>query len=238
MTKSYQTLKDIILHYAEDKKYFSIEMLREILIAEKHTYANQTLKQTLNQLVKEKSLFDAGRGWYSTIERRYVLDSELIDPFIKQISEKYPFLPFCCWSTGQLRSHAHHMMARHVIFLYVERDLMPDIFDYLRSIYQAYLNPTQKEANKSFTAEEKTLVIRPSISRQPEHIHYATIEKILVDLLIEMRALWLMDDTEYSKIFNDVIFNNRIDISLLLKYSEIRKVRKEFEQLGNIPKQL
>lgn len=226
------------MQYAKEKPYFSIEALRKYLSAGNDTFANQTLKQALSQLNKEKSLFDAGRGWYSTIERKYVLDTELIDPFIKQMSDKYPFLPFCCWSTGQLRSHAHHMMTRFVIFLYIERDLMPDIFDYLRSIYNAYLNPTRKEANKSFTAEEKTLVIRPSISRQPEHIHYATIEKILVDLLAEMRALWLMDDSEYTRIFNDVILNNRVDISLLLKYSEIRKVRKEVERLLDIPKQL
>ena len=216
-----------------------MEMLKKVLAAEKHDFANQTFKQNLNQLTKEKAIFDAGRGWYSTVEQAYKLDTEPVDIFIKMMSEKYPFLPFCCWSTGQLRSHAHHMLARYVIFLFTDRDFMPDVFDYLRATdYKVYLNPTLQEARKNFSIEDNTLVIRPSISRQPQDIHYATIEKILVDIFVESEDLWLMDKNEYQKIFLDVISNNRINISLLLKYSEIRRVRNEIEKLINIPKQL
>lgn len=211
-------------------------MVKTFLETENLAYAGQTVKQTLNQLIKEQNIYTAGKGWYSTIASVYSLDTEPIDPFIEMMAVKYPLLPFCCWSTGQLRSHAHHMLSRYVTFLYLDRDFMPDIFEYVRTTdYHAYLNPTRKEAKKNFRIETNTLVIRPSISRQPQDIHYATIEKILVDLLVESENLWIMEKSEYNRIFNNLLFRNRIDVSLLLKYSQIRKVRPEVELLLNIP---
>jgi len=229
-------LKDIVIKYAEGKKYFSIEMLKMYLTSQNHDFASQTVKQNLNTLTKEKKIFNAGRSWYSTISESYQLDTEPVDDFIQVLSNQFPFLPFCCWSTGQLRAHAHHMLTRFVLFLYAEKDLLTDIFDYLRiTHYETFLNPTQKEARKLFNIEEKTVVIRPNISRQPVDNHYATIEKILVDLLIELERLWIMDKNEYQIIFKNITIKNRINISSLLEYGNRRKVKKEIENMLSIP---
>ena len=85
-----ETLKEVILHYAEGKKYFSMEMLKKVLAAEKYDFAKQTLKQNLNHLTKEKTIFDAGRGWYSTLPETLKLDKSTLEPTVQNILEQFP----------------------------------------------------------------------------------------------------------------------------------------------------
>ena len=60
-----------------------MEMLKKVLAAEKYDFANQTLKQNLNRLTKEKTIFDAGRGWYSTLPETLKLDKSTLEPIIR-----------------------------------------------------------------------------------------------------------------------------------------------------------
>ncbi len=61
--------------------------------------------------------------------------------------------------------------------------------------------------------------------------HFATIEKILVDLWIEKNKLYLMDEWEYKDIFRSVVGRYRINMGALLCYSQRRKMKKVFERL-------
>lgn len=104
---------------------------------------------------------------------------------------------------------------------------MSGIYDFLKDFgYDTWLNPRGNNARK-FSIGDKTIVIRPAISRESSSGHFADIEKILVDFLVEASALNLMDDDEYYRLLDNVLMAGRIDIGALLNYARRRKLKTE-----------
>lgn len=93
--------------------------------------------------------------------------------------------------------------------------------------YDAWLNPRGNEAQK-FSVGKKTVVIRPSISRESSNVHFANIEKILVDIFVEATTLNLMDEDEYFHIFGSILESGRINVGTLLNYAGRRKLKTEW----------
>lgn len=231
-----ENIKDAIKLYTSDKKYFNIEMVKAHLDDRKIAYSDVTVKQYLFNLKEESVIHDAGRGWYSTIEKPFELDTEPIQSIINNIKSKFPLLTFSVWSTEQVKSFFHHTLAKFVTFVYSDRDYLSSLFDALKGAgYSPYLNPTQHESRKSFTIDERTVVVRPSISEEPVQTHYATIEKILIDLFIESDKLMLMDKSEFDFVFSNIAGQFRINVPRLLRYSKRRKIEEDIKNLLNIP---
>ena len=109
--------------------------------------------------------------------------------------------------------------------VHVDRDLMARVFDFFRDArYNAYLNPTRREAQKSFSVGEKTVVVRPNVTKAPVDGHLARIEKILVDLRVELESLLLMDVGEFQEMSQRAVTSQRIEISSLMSYAKRRRL--------------
>ena len=220
--------KDLLRNEIEKKlngnrRYFSREDLRDLIPEERLA----TLNRYLVDFNKEGILYGAGRGWYSFVKQSFELDRQPIKKIVAAIEKKYPLLSFSVWSTEQLKSFAHHMLTRFVTFIYLDRDAMSGVFDFLKdSGYDVWLNPRGNDVRK-FTIEEKTAVIRPVITRERSSGHLANIEKILVDLFVEASALNLIDEDEYYRILQNTLITGRIDIGALLNYAKRRKLNTE-----------
>ncbi len=191
------------------------------------------MKQTLYYIKKEKHLFGAGRGWYSTIKTPFRLEKKPVKGTINEIKEHFQILSFSCWSIQQIRSYFHHLPNKFITFVYTDVDSIGPVYDFLRDIYpNTYLNPGQNEVRKNFVIQENTMILRPEISEEPREGHFARIEKILVDLYIEKDRLNLIDGWEYNQIFENITQQFRIDISKLSRYAYRRKVRNSiFENI-------
>lgn len=229
MTKKNNTdSRDLLKNEIEKKlkghqQYFSREDLRN-LVSEVHL---GTFNKYLVDFGKEGILYGAGRGWYSFIKQSFELDRVPVKKIIMAMEKKYPLLSFSVWSTEQLKFFAHHMLARFVTFVYVDRDAMGGVYDFLKdSGYDVWLNPRGNDARK-FSIGEKTVVIRPTITRERSSGHAADIEKVLVDLLVEASDLKLMDEDEHSRILGNVIAAGRVDVGALLNYAKRRKLKTE-----------
>ncbi len=227
MTKKNNTdFRDLLKNEIEKKlkshrRYFNREDLRDLV----PDVRLGTFNKYLVDFGKEGILRGAGRGWYSFIKQPFELDQRPVKKIIAVMEKKYPLLSFSVWSTEQLKSFAHHMFVRFVTFVYVDRDAMAGVYDFLKdSGYDVWLNPRGNDARK-FSIGEKTVVIRPAITRQRSSGHLADIEKILVDLLIEASDLKLMDEDEHSRILGNVLAAGRIDVGALLNYAKRRKLK-------------
>lgn len=222
--------KDILKNEIEKKlksnrKYFSREDLNKLLSEGRSDIQAATLNRYLVDFSKEGVLHGTGREWYSFIEQSFELDREPVKKIVTALEKKYPLLSFSVWSTEQLKSFAHHMLTRFVTFVYLDRDAMSGIYDFSKDAgYEVWLNPRGDDAQK-FSVGEKTLVIRPTISRERSSGHFADIEKILVDLFVEAAALNLLDEDEYYRILVNVLTSGRIDIGALLNYAKRRKLK-------------
>jgi hypothetical protein len=220
--------EEVIPALRERSPYFNVASIRRLL-AEKNIHVKrETLNHYVCELRIDSQIYSAGRGWYSVIEQEFRLSSKPVAELVSSLEKHFPFLEYTCWSTQQINRFMHHLLAKYVQFVFTERDAMNSIFDYLNDAgYDAYLNPTRREANKSFSVTEKTVVIRPIITKSPVHGHLAPIEKILIDLNIELKAFQLMDHSEFRKMSQNLVSSERVVMSELLSYARRRKVALE-----------
>lgn len=210
----------------EQCDYVSIDQVRNYLEGEHVSFSDGTIKEYLYRLQRKNVVYDAGRGWYSTIEQPYQLKTGPVEELIEDMNDRFPFLEFCVWSTRQIASHYHHLPTKFHYFIYTEKNQMDAIYDYLVTEGEnAYQNP-RKPNKKHFETTEETYIVRPSISKQPCHDHLATIEKLLVDLYKEKEDLNFLSGREYIRIFENIVGHWRIQASKLISYANRRGVRE------------
>jgi hypothetical protein len=212
-------LEERIRELVEKCDYVGIDQVRDYLKGENVSFSGQTIKEYLYRLQKEGVVQDAGRGWYTTIGKKFKLDTSAIDGLVETLDEKFPFLEFCVWSTRQIASYYQHMLGKFHYFIYTEKNTEKSVYDFLigenKNVYQNPRKPDQKH----FETTKETYIVRPSISKQPCIEHCAPIEKILVDLYVEQRELNLTSRQEFKRVFENITGQYRIEASKLLSYA-------------------
>jgi len=223
-------LPDLMASHA----YFSTGALREYLEKQKLTYSPQTINTYISRMKGEGAIYGAGRGWYSSVTEAYETDTESVSEVVSNLESRFPMLEFACWSTGQLNPFLEHQLGKFVSFVYVERDVMNSVYEFLKDAgWTAYLNPTMQEAKKFFSVGEKTMVVRPHIEKAPLDGHFARIEKLLVDLHVERENLNLLDADEFGEAAQRLITTKRIELAKLIMYAGQRKV--DWRELFSAP---
>lgn len=225
--EEFYKIQKYIIEFSSGRKYFNIKLVRDYFNKNDLEYSYNYIKQELHNLCKKKAFYNAGYSWYSTLPQKYQLDTSSLEKIIEQVNSNYPFLTYSIWTTRQLIRHYHHIPTKFVTFIYMEREAMEPLRDFfLDANYEVYLNPYPIEIRKSYFPGEENIVLRPGITEEPVNEKFATIEKILVDLFVEKDKLYLMDEWEYRQIFKSITDYYRINIALLLRYSQRRKVKK------------
>jgi hypothetical protein len=214
-----KTITDSIERLLERAPYFSINALRESLAE----YKPDTVKVYLSQLKIKGAVFDAGRGWYSSLGESYRLDTSPVKKLVGELKEAFPLLDFACWSTAQLNETLRHQLAKHVHFAYVERDAIDSVADWLRNNgYRPCVNPGKKE-RQSFVIEEKSVVVLPLTSETPHQNGFAKIEKVLVDVLADTSDFSIISIPEVTEGAKNLLRSFRVDMAALTRYSDRRK---------------
>jgi DNA-binding transcriptional MerR regulator len=229
-----KTIKDYIIKYSKKNIYFNLDEIKKYLKENKIKFTHNTLKQNIYLLKKKKILYSAGRGWYSTIEKEFKLDKQPIEDIVQLIHSKYPLLEFSCWSTEQIKGYFHHLPSQFVAFIYSDKDYLSTIKDFLNEKnYNVYLNPHKHEIEKFVELKnKKNIILRPSIIFYSLiENNYAKIEKILIDLFLEIKKINLIDKEECLKMFINVITNYRIDLAKSLAYAYSRKIDDEIKKI-------
>ena len=226
MTSGKKTIKDEIIEFAKGRYYFRFDELRQSLVNQHSGLSNDTLKKTLYLLKKAGGIFDAGRGWYSTIAQECRLDKAPVQEMEQLIKRSFPFLDFRCWSTLQLRDYFHHMPNWFVSFVYSDIDSLQAVKDLLTDHnYNTYLNPLKQEARKFIELREKTVILRPLVVyRSARSMPALEPEKAIVDLYLETELTNLLDREEYRRLFLALIRSCRINVAAMLDYARNRKV--------------
>jgi hypothetical protein len=221
-----------LLQKVNSAKYASVDGLRKKLQLRKKKIPSTTLYATLHRFVGAKTIFDAGKGWYSTIQTPFTPQYEPIKEITRQLENQFPQLQYSVWSTEQLQPFAHHLMSRFTTFIYTEKDAISSVTEFLQSQkHTVYPNPKQADVEKYVATSDRRIIVRALVTEEPLDGHYATIEKTLIDLFLEKDRLFLMDGAEYKRIFEGIIFSNRINIGRLLRYAARRELKSSVMKL-------
>ena len=221
-------IKESIINYSKNKYYFHINDLKRYLIENQIKFEEDTLKKYLYLLKKNEIIYSAGRGWYSNIQKEFNLNTQPINKIMKLLLEKFPLLKFSCWSTEQLKGFFHHLPNQFVTFIYVDKDFLSTLKDFLtENNYNTYLNPNKVDAEKFVELKTKTIILRPSVSfRISKEKNLTKIEKILVDLFMETKKTDLIDKEEYIKLISNIILDYRINMAEMLDYADRREAKE------------
>jgi hypothetical protein len=221
--KKANSVVELIALLLEQAPYFSIDVLRQYLVAQGFDYKPDTVKTYLSRQKKAGKIFDAGRGWYSSIAKPYKLDTAPVEKLVGELKTAFPLLEFACWSTAQLNDMLRHQLAKPVLVAYVERDAINSVADWLRENgYRPTVNPGKKE-RKSFVAEENTVVVLPLVSKSPCENGFAPIGKIVVDVLADTPDFSIINIPEFIEGARSVISSERVDISEFMSYATRRE---------------
>ena len=222
------TIKESIIDYARDKYYFHINDLKKYFTEKGIKFEEDTLKKYLYLLKKNEFIYPSGRGWYSNIQKEFELNIEPTEKIIKLLIEKFPLLEFSCWSTEQLKRFFHHLPSQFITFIYTDKDFLSTLRDFLtENYYNIFLNPSKIEAEKFIELKAKTIILRPSVSsRISKEKNLTKIEKILVNLFMEMKKISLINKDEYIKIISNIILNYRINMAEMLDYADRREAKE------------
>ena len=111
--------------------YFSMADVRAWLQQRGVACPPPVLRDYLSQFMRSRLIHDAGRGWYSRIASPRVLNAKPVARLARQVEQAFPLLDFACWSTEQVRSFGHLLLARFVAFIHTERDALASVADRL-----------------------------------------------------------------------------------------------------------
>lgn len=215
--------------------YFSLAAVKRSLIAAGIELADDTLREYMSEAMAAGIVADAGRGWYSRHEKPVSLDPKPITKIIREVKRAFPLLDFCCWSTVQFNSFAHHLIAQPTIFLYTESDALETVAGFLKKEgWDAWSNPGKSIAERFVHPGDRTVVLRPAIVKQPEtKDHVAPIEKALVDLVIEAEKLKLLDTPEVQRIIDAALGAGLLQLAVLLAYAEGKREKFESQEVAH-----
>lgn len=209
--------------------YFSLAAVKRALDSAEIKLTDNTLREYMSEAMSSEIVSDAGRGWYSRHEKPVSLDPKPVSKIIREVRKAFPMLDFCCWSTVQFNPFAQHLIAQPMIFLYAESDTLESVTETLReSGWDAWADPGRNEVQQFIRPGERTVILRPSILKQPEsRNHVAPIEKALIDLKIEASRLQLMDSAEVQRIIDAVLGSGILQLTVLFGYSETKREKIE-----------
>ncbi|MBI2924103.1 MAG: hypothetical protein HYY24_00165 [Verrucomicrobia bacterium] len=216
-------MRELLNKRLASRPYVSVVAVRNDLAEAGGKLLPATLNSYLVEFTRAGLIHDAGRGWYSSLAVPFTLNREPLSSLVQQLNRAFPLLDFSCWSTEQIASSGHHLLAKFVSFVHTDRDSMQSVFEFLRDKgFDAHLNP-RGAAAAHFVVRQRTVVVRPKVTTQPAEDHFVTIEGLLVDLFVERRDLRLIDSGEYFQILGNVIRAGRVLVGRLVEYAGKRK---------------
>ncbi len=225
------TIKNIIKEFSSDKNYFSLKQFKTFLKRQNYKYSDASIKKYLKELIDEKNIFSAGRGFYSKIPNEFIIDASSINSLIETVRQKFPLLEFSLWSTKQINFAFHHTQNKFFTFIYADKDSLIYLRDFLiDQDYSVFLNPIKSDLVKTSFNNENSLVLRNYIIHSLSNSNISPIEKILVDLFLETDRINIIDISEYSRIFEYFLTNYCLNLSALLDYAERRKNLTKIKQ--------
>lgn len=200
---------------------------------------DETLKKTtvnwrIRQLVEKGVMQRIGRGTYKLGQQKEFapLLSEDLKSIYGNLKEKFPFLDVCIWSTQWLVSWMLHIPFIHETIIEVEKGAEESVFYFLSSEREnVFLNPKKDILEKYAKHATDIIIIKNLVTGSPlqnmDNVQIPTLEKILVDLLVDSELLSAYHGRDLESIFENAFRYNTINMDKLLRYAG-RRGKKEF----------
>ena len=206
-TNAKASLSQILGKAAAKHRYVSLAWIRDRM----PKVSPNTLRGYISEAMANGEIHSAGRGWYSPLAVRAVLDQKPTEGLSELLAKRFPLLPHAVWSTAQINPWLEHTLGKETLFVNTPSDAVADVAAFLRqSGWTVVVNPTKK-TGADFVTNEKQVVLR-GVRRELDEM---TPERFLIELLLENRRLGILDEAERQAASRRWIESRRFDLTFL-----------------------
>ena len=232
-----KTKKEKIIEYLQTSKedFISKKSIKQFIEVNDINVTSETLNSYIKEFKAQKIIYSAGRGWYTTVEKTGKLRTEPVEKIVSLLEKEYPFLEFNCWSTEQIQPYLHHLLGKHLTYVYTSREAISNVVDTLRdSGYSVLENPSKNELKESISKLNIDVIVRASIEREPTNdTHYSPIEKVIIDLVYENNMGEMYSETEITEAVKRMLKALYIDVASFTYYAYQKNI--EIKEMPNDP---
>lgn len=223
----YQKIADMI----PDNKVIRKEELLEITDTLNIEINQSSIFWLIRKMIDANLIMRIGRNQYCLTKgnkgkKQYVYQpSKRLTGIIAMLEAEYPLVEFQVWEAIQFNYFVNHQIAHNTLFVEVESMVEESIYEFLRDEYDGNVLLKPDADTFGLYATENTIVISNLITETPrnkETPHLILLEKLLVDMMCSKIISDLVEESEYSTVFEEVFSKYVIDEKRLFRYARRR----------------
>ena len=189
-----------------------------------------TINWRIYKLIDLGILKRVGRGKYSLGEQK-IFTPEItsdIESIYSMVGKQFPYLEKSIWTTKWLNQWMLHIPNTHLIILEVEKEAEENVFYHLKeSRKNVFLYTEEGIINKYADDDTDIVIIKNLITDSPlqniKTVEVPTIEKIVVDLIVDTELFSAYQGRDLDSIIENAVEYYTINNDKLLRYANRRR---------------
>lgn len=189
-----------------------------------------TVSWRIYNLVEKGIIQRIGRGKYKLGKQKEftpLLSKENQILYLK-LKEEFPFLDISIWSTKWIAQWMLHIPSNYETIIEVEKGSEENVFYFLSDIKDnVFLNPSKDILDKYANRKKNVIIVKNLITDAPlkeiEKTTIPSIEKILVDLIVDDKLYASYQGSDLDMIIENSFQYNTINKDTLLRYADRRR---------------
>ncbi|MEZ4886869.1 MAG: DUF6577 family protein [Chitinophagales bacterium] len=220
--------------YIEGKIYLTKEDVITFYKQLEPNRSKKTIEWRIHDLQNKGIIQVVGRGIY-TLKTKQIFEPYFSSYFQKIYSianNGFVLEAHSICSTEWLNYFTKHQFIKFLYVIEVDKEALEPVFHQFRDEgYQnVFLNPNKQLMQDYVLGQEKSIVIKPLVSRAPiqevENIFIPTLEKLLVDLVADKHIYYIYQGRELDRIYEDATDRYALNFSTLWSYAKRRNKQK------------
>lgn len=228
---------NLCLQGVQNKQTFSKQDLKDSFRAAGYTLGDTAFTVELQKMVTGNYIVREKKNVYSLRTDktfyRHIYSDEAIE-LATLLHNRFKGMKFTIFELEQLNRFVNHIIAQNVIYLYVEKDLIPYVFDFLYDKYIGHilLDPTNKEYRLYWNSN--LIIVLPLITQYPADkmvYWHESLEKYLVDIVAERIIRSSFADGEYPRIFEQAFRFYQLNTASMMRYAKRRHADEKIKAI-------
>ncbi|MCD8293749.1 MAG: hypothetical protein LUE27_00675 [Clostridia bacterium] len=222
------------------KDTFTKQDLRQSFIDAGYTLGNTSFTMELQKMVTENIIRRLQKNTYtldtSKVFYRHIYTDEAIE-IATWLHDQFKYLTFVIFELDQLNAFLNHLIARNVIYVFVEKECVSYIFEVLYEKYNRSVlrDPTLDMFGLYF--DTNTIVVLPLVKQYPADkmvFWHENLEKFLVDSIAEPTIRTTFSSGEYPGMFRQAFESFRINKASLMRYARRRHADEKLRRIADM----
>lgn len=233
-------LKNKIISYLEEQSKISKAKLVDCITSDFPELKESTINVYLSRLKKEGIIKNPSRGIYALKGKKtyHPTIGSKLKRLHNKIKKEYPFAEFCIWDTKWLNEFMRHQPFKYYTVLELDKDVTESVFYTLKELgKQVFIEPDAETFDLYISNSEDVIILKHLITEAPlqeiENITIPTLEKLLVDMIIDIK-MYAAQQNEIESIYTNTFEKYEVNKNKMKRYAYRRNRENEVENLTNL----